>query len=100
MIARIWHGRVPLQKSDEYLRKVRTVAIPDYRAVAGNRGAFVLHRVEGDVAHFITLSFWESRDAIAAFAGDDIECAKYYDFDRDFLLELEPFVTHYEMYTD
>ena len=44
--------------------------IPAYRATTGNRGAWVLRRTNGDVTHFITLSFWESRDAIVAFAGD------------------------------
>jgi hypothetical protein len=42
--------------------------------------------------------FWESEEAIRAFAGHDISVAKYYDFDKDFLLELEPCSTHYEMY--
>jgi hypothetical protein len=28
-------------------------------------------------------------EAIRAFAGDDISGAKYYDFDNDFLLELD-----------
>ncbi len=100
MIARIWHGMVPVSKSDEYLKRTRSVAIPDYRSTTGNRGAFVLRRIESDVAHFITLSFWESRDAIAKFAGENIDAAKYYDFDRDFLLEFEPFVSHYEIYED
>jgi len=91
---------VPVSKSDEYLKRTRSVAIPDYRSTTGNRGAFVLRRIESDVAHFITLSFWESRDAIAKFAGENIDAAKYYDFDRDFLLEFEPFVSHYEIYED
>jgi heme-degrading monooxygenase HmoA len=54
--------------------------------------------VEGDTAHFLILTFWESEDAIRAFAGDDMSVAKYYDFDKDFLLELEPRSIHYEMY--
>ena len=33
-------------------------------------------------------------DAIGRFAGDELTKAKYYDFDPDFLLELEPEVTH------
>jgi hypothetical protein len=44
------------------------------------------------------VTFWESEVAIRAFAGDDISLAKYYDFDKDFLLELEPCSAHYEMY--
>jgi heme-degrading monooxygenase HmoA len=74
---------VPTAKSSEYLRLMRTVAIPDYKSVAGNRGAFALHRIEGENAHFIMLTFWESREAITQFAGENIELAKYYDFDSD-----------------
>ena len=44
------------------------------------------------------LAFWKSEEAIRACAGDDISVAKYYDFDKDFLIELEPRSTHYEMY--
>ena len=98
MIARMWHGRVPISKSDEYLKRMRTIAIPDYKSTPGNRGAFALRQTEGDVARFVMLTFWESREAIARFAGNNIEAAKYYDFDRDFLLELEPSVKHYEIY--
>jgi hypothetical protein len=28
------------------------------------------------------VTFWESEEAICAFAGDDISVAKYYDFDK------------------
>lgn len=35
--------------------------------------------------------------AIRAFAGEDAEKARYYPEDTDFLLELEPTVTHYEV---
>jgi hypothetical protein len=44
------------------------------------------------------VTFWQSAEAIRACAGDDISVAKYYDFDKDFLLDLEPCSTHYEMY--
>ena len=54
--------------------------------------------MDDDVAHFITLSFWESRDAIAAFAGADIAVAKYYPEDKKYLLEFEPTATHYELF--
>ena len=52
-----------------------------------------LPRIEGDTAHFLMVTFWESEAAIRAFAGDDISVAKYYDFDKDFPLELEPCYT-------
>ncbi len=98
MITRIWHGRTSASKSDEYLSLMRTVAIPDYRSTPGNKGAYALRRIEGDTAHFLMVTFWEWEDAIRSFAGADISVAKYYDFDKDFLLELEPGAIHYEMY--
>lgn len=97
MIARIWHGMTRAADADAYLRFLQERALPDYRSVAGNRGAYILHRIAGDRAHFLTFTFWESRAAIAAFAGENIETAKYYPEDRNFLLEFEPTVTHYEV---
>ncbi len=98
MIARTWHGVTPIAKADEYLDLMRTVAVADYQAIAGNRGVYVMRRIEGEVAHFLLLTLWDSEDAIRSFAGEDIEKAKYYDFDPDYLLELEPTVTHYEVF--
>jgi heme-degrading monooxygenase HmoA len=98
MVARIWHGTVPLSKSNAYLELMRIVALEHYKSVPGNRGAYVLQRTAEEISHFIMLTFWESRDAIREFAGDDIETAKYYDFDRFFLTELEPHVQHYDVF--
>jgi len=100
MIARIWHGTVPAAKSGEYLDQMRKVALPDYKSTEGNRGAYCLHRVEGDVAHFNMLSYWVDIDAVKRFAGNDFAVAKYYDFDRSYLIELEPHVLHYAVYTE
>ncbi len=97
MIVRMWHGRVPTGKARVYRDFVNGRAIPDYRSVPGNISVHVLERWEGDVTHFITLTFWESLDAIKGFAGDDVEMAKYYPEDKDFLLEFEPTVVHYEV---
>jgi heme-degrading monooxygenase HmoA len=98
MIARIWHGRTKASDAEAYLHYLFESGIPAYRTTTGNRGAWVLRRTDSDAAHFITLSFWESRDAIVAFAGDDIGTAKYYAEDKKYLLELEPTVTHYELF--
>jgi hypothetical protein len=58
---------------------------------------YVLRRREGQEVHFLLISLWESLDAIRRFAGPDLERARYYPEDEDFLLELEPMVTHYEV---
>ena len=97
MIARLWHGRVPTEKAAAYRAFLNARAVPDYQSVPGNLGVYILERPEGEVTHFITLTFWESLDAIRAFAGEDVEKAKYYPEDKDFLLAFEPRVAHYEV---
>jgi heme-degrading monooxygenase HmoA len=97
MIARLWHGAVPATKADAYMRYLEKTGLPDYRATPGNRGVSVLRRLEGEVAHFLLVTLWDSPASIRAFAGADIEKARYYPEDEAFLLELEPTVTHYEV---
>ena len=99
MIARLWHGRTATAKADEYLAFLQRRALPDYRGTPGNRAAFVLRRRDGDVTHFTTLTHWDSLRAIEAFAGADITHAKYYPEDAQFLLEFEPTVQHFELYS-
>lgn len=95
MIARTWHGRVPLSKAAAYEEYLRITGLADYQGVEGNRGVYLLRRDEGEVTHFTTLTFWDSVEAIRGFAGDDYERARYYPEDDEYLLEREPFVTHY-----
>jgi len=97
MIVRLWHGRVPIAKARSYREFLNGRAIPDYRSVPGNISVHILERTEGEVAHFVTMTFWESIAAIRAFAGEDVEAAKYYPEDEGFLLEYEPRVVHYEV---
>jgi hypothetical protein len=97
MIARHWHGRVPATLSADYLKLMEEVALPDYRSTPGNRSALCLHRPEGDLVHVEMLTLWEDEAAIRRFAGEDMALAKYYDFDPDYLLELETSVRHYEV---
>lgn len=97
MIARLWHGRVPTSRAKAYREFTIARAIPDYRSVEGNISVHILERMEGDITHFITLTFWRDLESIKAFAGENVEAAKYYPEDKDFLLEFEPTVVHYEV---
>ena len=97
MIARMWHGVMPAKKADEYVHYLNRAGVPDYQVTTGNRGVYVMHRIEGDRAHFVTLSLWDSLDAIQGFAGADLERARYHPEGVEFLIEFEPTVTHYEV---
>ena len=97
MIARMWHGVTPEAKANKYSDFLNARAIPDYRGVPGNLAVYILRRDEGDKTHFVTLTFWESLEAIKEFAGEPVDRAKYYPEDRDYLLEFEPKVQHWEV---
>jgi heme-degrading monooxygenase HmoA len=100
MIARIWHGMTPAEKADEYFEFLKKTGVTDYQSVAGNRGVTILRRIEGDRAHFLLLTLWDSMEAIRAFAGPDVDKAKYYPEDGRFLLEFEEQVVHYTVLLD
>jgi len=97
VIVRMWHGRVPSEKAARYREFLNARAIPDYRSVAGNISVHILERLDGEVTHFVTMTFWDDMASIRAFAGEDVRTAKYYPEDREFLLEFEPTVLHYEV---
>ena len=97
MISRMWHGRVPTSKAKTYRDFLNSRAISDYQSVDGNISVHILERTEDEVTHFITLTFWKDLESIKAFAGEDVEAAKYYPEDKDFLLEFEATVVHYEV---
>ena len=56
MIVRMWHGRVPANKAQEYRKFLNERALPDYQSVPGNISVHILERREGEVTHFITMS--------------------------------------------
>jgi heme-degrading monooxygenase HmoA len=97
MIARIWRGAVRAEDAAAYAEYVQRTGIGGYQGTPGNRGAWLLWRTEGDRAEFVTVSFWESREVIEAFAGQDISTAVFYPDDEQFLIERDLTVNHYEV---
>lgn len=98
MIVRIWHGRTKTSDAEAYRQFVITTGITDYKSVKGNLGAQVWQRQEADITHIWTVSWWDNFESIKAFAGNDIGKAKYYEEDKNYLLEFEPSVMHCESY--
>jgi heme-degrading monooxygenase HmoA len=99
MIARVWRGAVTAADGDAYADYLEETGVADYRATPGNRGVQVLRREVDDRTEFVLVTLWDSTEAIAAFAGDDIEAAVYYDEDDRYLLDREPRVAHYTVTT-
>jgi len=100
LIARLWHGRTRLSDADEYAEFMKVRAAPDYGSLDGLERLYFLRRDEGDVAHFLLVTMWDSMDSVRQFAGDEPEKAKYYPEDDDFLLEKEETSALYDVFLE
>ena len=100
MIARLWRGRTRADQGEAYREYLFATGVRSCRKTPGNRGVYVLRRVHEGVAEFVFISLWESREAIRAFAGENLERAVYFPEDARFLLEMEPNVTHFEVFAE
>lgn len=77
MISRIWQGWTTPENADAYeslLRHEVLVHIQD-RQIEGFRGIQVGRRPVGDEVEFVTIMWFDSLDAVRAFAGEDYEVA-------------------------
>ncbi|MGA9161364.1 MAG: antibiotic biosynthesis monooxygenase [Actinomycetota bacterium] len=97
MIARLWFGRTKAKDYDAYLAYLEESGVAALHATPGNRGAMVLRRIDGNEAEFGVISFWDSLDDVKAFAGEDVDVARYFPDDERFLLEFTPRLKHFEV---
>jgi len=97
VIARTWRGWTRKEDAEAYVAYVEETGMTAYRSTPGNHGAWILRRDDGDRTEFVTLSFWDSLDAVRAFAGDDVEQAVFYDEDDRFLVDRETTVHHWQL---
>ena len=77
MIARIWHGWTSPQNADLYEGLLKNEIFPGIVAkkIAGFRRAELLRAAAGDDVEFVTVMWFDSMEAIEAFAGTDYETA-------------------------
>jgi heme-degrading monooxygenase HmoA len=97
MIVRTWRGAVRPEDEARYLRHQGDTGVREYRETPGNLGALVLRRERDGLVEVTTVSFWESMDAVRAFAGDDPGRARFYPGDDDLLAEKDAHADHYEL---
>ena len=100
MIARIWHGTTKVEDYEEYAEFLKSIAIPDYERTNGFVKLIFLRKIKDNIGHFTLITFWENIEVIQNFAEENIEKAKYYPEDDNFLLEFEEKVTHYEVFAE
>lgn len=95
---RRWCSRIRMRDESAYVAYVTATGLEEYRATPGNLGCQILLRTLADGSTEVTtLSWWDSIDAIRGFAGVEIDLARYYAKDDEFLLEKPERVEHHRV---
>jgi heme-degrading monooxygenase HmoA len=85
-IARIWRGRTRRERADEYEKYNYEAGIKPLIEKA--MGVQALREDRSDETEFITISYWESVEAMSSFAGKDPTRIHHLPRDEEFLIEL------------
>jgi hypothetical protein len=85
-IARIWRGRTTRDKADQYHRYLYDVGIKPLAEKA--LGVQLFREDRGHESEFVTISYWESVEAMSRFAGSDPRKIHHLPRDEEFLIEL------------
>ena len=74
MIARVWHGWTRPENGDAYEAFLSGALLPALKnRVPGFRGGYVLRRRRGTEDEFAVVTFFDSLDAVRAFAGKEYD---------------------------
>ena len=96
-IARIWRGRTRPENADTYEAYLRASIAPLGELA---RGFMLLREDRAEETEFITISYWDSVEAMSSFAGDDPTRIHHLDRDPELLIELPDRVQVLEVLID
>ncbi len=98
MIMRIWHGWTTQGNAPVYEQLLLTEIFPGIAArnVPGYRGISLCRRQSGDEVEFVTVMWFDSVDAVRAFAGESYEVAVVPPKARAVLSRFDAASAHYE----
>ena len=85
-IARIWRGRTTRAKADDYAVYLRREGVTPLLDKA--LGAQMFREDRETESEFVTISYWESIEAMSRFAGSDPRRIHHLPRDAEFLIEL------------
>ena len=99
MISRVWHGWTTRNNADAYesLLKSEIFEGIQSRQIAGYRGIHLFRRNLGEEVEFITIMWFDSTEAVRAFAGEDYEVAVVPRKARALLSRFDARSQHYEV---
>jgi|SRR5579871_1342070 len=96
MISRIWHGWTMKANAGAYENLLRQEVLPGIHRVQGFKGAQLLRRDDGDEVEFVTITLFDSVEAVKEFAGKDYPVAVVPARARKLLAHFDARSVHYE----
>ena len=97
MIARIWKARATPERMHEYVGYLRSTVVLELTAIRGYRGVTLLDREQNGAVEVTVITWWDSLEAIRAFAGEAIETAVVHDSAARMLVDFDRGVEHHEV---
>ena len=97
MISRQCRGLAQPDQAQNYLKHLRTETFPTVRKLPGFVSTSVLSRRLENGIEFLIVTQWESLDAIARFAGADLETAVVPAKAAAMMIEYDRRVRHFEV---
>jgi heme-degrading monooxygenase HmoA len=97
-IARIWRGRTTAEKADAYAEYLLETGVRPLAEKA--LGAQMFREDRQGESEFVTISYWESVEAMSRFAGEDPRRIHHLERDAEFLIELPESVQILEIVKD
>jgi heme-degrading monooxygenase HmoA len=96
MISRLWHGWTTRENADAYERLLRAEILPGIHRVHGFKEAELLRRDVEQEVEFVTITRFDSVEALKEFAGEDYEVAVVPPVARKLLSRFDARSAHYE----
>ena len=102
MIARLWRGWTDsMEAAERYEEFLRSTFLPSIHAIEGYQGASVIRRRVGQgidqKVELMTITRFDSLEAIKKFAGEDYEAAHVAPRARELLSRFEARCQHFEL---
>jgi len=69
-IMRIWHGYTAPENADAYEQLLKNDILPGIHRIDGYLGAHLLRREAGGEVEFVTITTWESWEAVERFGAE------------------------------
>ena len=99
MIARHWRGWTKRKDADEYETLLKEKVFRSLKQIDGYRGGYVLRR-DDEESEFVVVNFFETLDAVRAFAGPNYETAVFEPEAKLLLSRFDTVAKHYEVLVD